>query len=84
MRKTFQKRAAKILGDRILFPTTATPATKFPKSKPFRIFICQVDTTGKATKTKKPPFRTAWKTLILKKLMAEPTGLEPATSNVTD
>jgi hypothetical protein len=34
-------------------------------------------------KTKKPPFRTTLKTLMIKMLMAEPTGLEPATSNVT-
>jgi hypothetical protein len=32
---------------------------------------------------KKPPKQAAWKTLIIKMLMAEPTGLEPATSNVT-
>jgi hypothetical protein len=32
---------------------------------------------------KKPSKTTARKLLIIKKLMAEPTGLEPATSNVT-
>ncbi|MDQ3801181.1 MAG: hypothetical protein M3384_17305 [Acidobacteriota bacterium] len=34
-------------------------------------------------KTKKPPMKAVWKLLIIKMLMAEPTGLEPATSNVT-
>ena len=34
-------------------------------------------------KMKKPPFRTAQNPLILLMIMAEPTGLEPATSNVT-
>ena len=34
-------------------------------------------------KTKKPPLRQLRKLLIINMLMAEPTGLEPATSNVT-
>jgi hypothetical protein len=34
-------------------------------------------------KLKKPPMKAVWKILIIKMLMAEPTGLEPATSNVT-
>ncbi len=36
-----------------------------------------------ARKKKKSPQRTTRKLLIIKQLMAEPTGLEPATSNVT-
>jgi hypothetical protein len=35
------------------------------------------------TKIKKLPFQTARNPLILLMIMAEPTGLEPATSNVT-
>jgi len=38
---------------------------------------------GTGEKTKKPSKTTVRKLLIKKKLMAEPTGLEPATSNVT-